>query len=375
MDTVTTEQAPWTWKAEPLSGALPEWLDVAGALKHSTSQSPQWVEGWQRTANQDVIAITARRAGELGLVLVLEVVHGPLTIARFCGHTHANANFPAMSAAFAAIDPAMLQIEVAKAIRSLRQDIDLVELSRLLDSLDGMRNPFVSSGALQTDIALSLDIRAGFESVLAERSGQRKRKKMRQMNNRMKERGGWTIRTARERDDILAILQCFYHLKSKRLVESGVSDVFGRADVQAFFNDAFTRSALNNDGQFELKVLEVNGIHAAIVGCTVRNNRITAEFGGISDADASLSPGDFLFFHLIEEACTRKLEVFSFGTGDESYKRAWCDVETRQYNVYVPVSLKGRFGTSLQRFKTTAKRAIKANARLFSAIKKIRKSV
>lgn len=375
MDQQTYTISDLTFKAEPLLAVLDAWRRDGRHLVASTSQSPEWAEGWMRNANADCIAVTARHEDRLEMVLVLEVVSGPLKTARFCSDTHANANFPAISRAFSQFDAQIIHAQVRNAVSVLRPEIDMIELSRMIELLDGVRNPLLSNAALETDIALSLAIHDGFEAVLETRSGSRKRKKMRQMANRMKERGGWAIRKATERDDILKILACFYKLKSKRLAESGVRDVFGDAGVQAFFNDAFTRSAAAQDGQFELHVLEVDGTHVAIAGCCVRQGKLTVEFGGISDEDASLSPGDFLFFHMIEDACARGLKVFSFGTGDEHYKRTWCDIETRQFNLFLPLSLRGRMGTGLQRLKTAAKRTIKANDRLYSAIKKLRKSV
>ncbi|TIT61214.1 MAG: GNAT family N-acetyltransferase [Mesorhizobium sp.] len=60
------------------------------------------------------------------------------------------------------------------------------------------------------------------------------------------------------------------------------------------------------------------------------------------DELANTSPGDFLFFDNIQNACQTGFAVYDFSVGDEPYKRLWCDIETQHFEVLVPLTLKGR---------------------------------
>lgn len=81
----------------------------------------------------------------------------------------------------------------------------------------------------------------------------------------------------------------------------------------------------------------------AITGSIRCHDRLICEFGAIADDDmAFASPGEFLFFDNIEEACLQGYAVYDFSVGDEHYKRLWCDLEIAQFDVLVPLTAKGR---------------------------------
>jgi CelD/BcsL family acetyltransferase involved in cellulose biosynthesis len=94
---------------------------------------------------------------------------------------------------------------------------------------------------------------------------------------------------------------------------------------------------------FVLHGLEVAGRLRAITGSSRSGKRLICEFGAIAEDDLGhTSPGDFLFFDNIQEACQTGFDVYDFSVGDEPYKRLWCDIETRHFEVLVPLTLKGR---------------------------------
>src|SRR4029078_11012686 len=78
-------------------------------------------------------------------------------------------------------------------------------------------------------------------------------------------------------------------------------------------------------------------------GSSRSGKRLICEFGAIAEDDlGNTSPGDFLFFDNIQEACETVFAVYDFSVGDEPYKRLWCDIETQHFEVLVPLTLKGR---------------------------------
>ncbi len=77
-----------------------------------------------------------------------------------------------------------------------------------------------------------------------------------------------------------------------------------------------------------MKALEVAGTYRAVLGKSHAKGQTFIDFIGIADDElASTSPGEFLFFEDIQDSCNTDLSIYSFGIGDEPYKRSWCDIE------------------------------------------------
>ena len=125
---------------------------------------------------------------------------------------------------------------------------------------------------------------------------------------------------------------------------------------------------------FCLHGLEGAGKLRAVTGSSICGDRMICEFGAIAEDDmAHASAGDFLFFQNIQEAADSGFAVYDFSVGDEPYKRLWCNIETTQYDVTVPFTLKGRAFAGALRAATAAKAAIKNNPALWRFVKRLRK--
>ena len=102
--------------------------------------------------------------------------------------------------------------------------------------------------------------------------------------------------------------------------------------------------------------------------------RLVCEFGAIAEDELGhASPGDFLFFENIGEACRQGLEVFDFSVGDEPYKRLWCDIETRHFDVVVPLTAKGKLLSQALRLGAGVKAWVKNSPTIWKLTKLLRK--
>ncbi len=118
-------------------------------------------------------------------------------------------------------------------------------------------------------------------------------------------------------------------MKEFRFRKMGITNVFADEQVRAFFRALFTQALAEDKPAFVLHGLEVAGKLRAITGSSRSGKRLICEFGAIAEDDLGhTSPGDFLFFDNIQEACETGFEVYDFSVGDEPYKRLWCDIET-----------------------------------------------
>lgn len=327
------------------AGALAAYADFCGRALSAPAQGAEWIRHWIAETRPDAILATMNLGGMPVLALALEVVRsGPFRIARLMGGRHANGNFPAAdrtwlrSAGIEDIQPLIAGIAAA------RPDIDLITLERLLPELDGLPNPLACLPSFPSpNLSLAADLRGGFDDFLGRASGKRKRKKHRSQIRKFEAVGPYRRVEARAPQEAHAMLEAFFAMKAVRFSRMGIADVFGDPAVRAFFHALFSGALKDETPLFVLHGLEVAGKLRAVTGSSVSAKRLICEFGAIADDGLShASPGDFLFFENIQEACDRGFEVYDFSVGDEPYKRLWCDTEVRHFDALAPLNPKGR---------------------------------
>jgi CelD/BcsL family acetyltransferase involved in cellulose biosynthesis len=230
------------------------------------------------------------------------------------------------------------------AIAKARPDIDLIALERLLPDLDGVANPLASFPHFPSpNLSLAVDLAGGFDDLLSRASGKRKRKKHRSQTRKFEAVGKHRRIEARTADEVNRLLDAFFEMKEFRFRKVGIANVFGDSEVRAFFRALFAGALAEENPSFVLHGLEVADKLRAITGSSRSGKRLICEFGAIAeDGLGHTSPGDFLFFDNIQEACETGFAVYDFSVGDEPYKRLWCDIETRHFEVLIPLTLKGR---------------------------------
>jgi CelD/BcsL family acetyltransferase involved in cellulose biosynthesis len=154
----------------------------------------------------------------------------------------------------------------------------------------------------------------------------------------------------------------------------GIANVFGEPEVRAFFRALFGEALSDDKPSFVLHGLEVAGKLRAVTGSSRSGKRLICEFGAIADDDlAHASPGDFLFFDNIEEACGSGFDVYDFSVGDEPYKRLWCDIETQHFEVLIPLTVKGRALVFVLRQSARLKAFVKNSPTIWKLTKMLRR--
>ncbi|MER9329222.1 GNAT family N-acetyltransferase [Mesorhizobium sp. M0488] len=312
---------------------------------HAPAQSAAWIQNWAAQIKPDALVATLSLEGRPVFALALEVVRrGPFRVARFMGDRHANGNFVAADPQWlAGADIAAIRTMPAAIARAC-PDIDLVALERLLPDLEGVANPLASFPHFSSpNLSLAVDLAGGFDALLSRASGKRKRKKHRSQIRKFEAVGSYRRIEAATPDEVNRLLDAFFEMKEFRFRKMGIANVFGDDQTRAFFRALFTQALAEDRPSFVLHGLEVAGKLRAITGSSRSGKRLICEFGAIAEDDlAHTSPGDFLFFDNIQEACETGFAVYDFSVGDESYKRLWCDIETQHFEVLVPLTPKGR---------------------------------
>ncbi|MEZ5811695.1 MAG: GNAT family N-acetyltransferase [Rhizobiaceae bacterium] len=342
------------------------------------AQHPLWVETRMAQSGADtLVAALHDESGAPVFSLPLETaVANGVRSARFMSGPHANGNFAPTAAAAPPIGAEMLSRLTDRLARQ-RPDIDLVLLERQAPLIDGRDNPLLAlphSASPNPALAVTLD--GGFDAVLARTSGKRKRKKHRSQRRKFEAMGGWRRFSADTPDEVSMLLDAFFAMKQARFRQLGIRNTFEADGVQPFFRRLFVEALAEPRPPFVLHGLEVGGKVRAVTGSSVSGDRLVCEFSSFADDDtAHASPGDFLFFENIREACADGLAVYDFSVGDEAYKRLWCDRVETQFDCAIPLSAKGRLAAIAYRATGGAKRVLKSNEALWQAAKKLRRSV
>jgi CelD/BcsL family acetyltransferase involved in cellulose biosynthesis len=361
-------------KALPLAEAAGLWPAFGANDLFGMAQSRHWTECWAAKVNSQIVCGIIFEDDQPVLMLPLEIVRDKgFTVARFIGGSHANANFPLLRKDRAGAVTEKLASAVLQAISLAVPRLDAIVLARQQPEINGIANPFATLPSHQSpNLALSFQLEASFEHLIKHRSGARKLKKMRQQARRMDERGGWACEVAQSEAHVSEMLEAFFIMKAKRFEEFGLKNTFEAPETKEFFKALFGVGAPHARSPFRLDALRVGGDILAVAGSTMRHGTNIVEFGAVRAHEPTLSPGDFLFHQMIKRACEDGTSVFDFGVGDEPYKRAWCDIETRHFETVKGFGARGLAYAQFYTAANKAKLAIKRNPHLFDLLRKVR---
>lgn len=340
---------------------------------HAPAQHPTWVRSWLSAVNGDAIIAFVQRGGTTVAALALEVVQqGPFRIARFAGGNHANGNFVATLNGGCRLQPSDRQ-QLIVAIKRARPDVDMVLLERQNPFQDGLENPLAAFRTMQSpNVSLAVDLTGGFDAVLSRHNGKRKRKKHKQQARRFDEAGGFRVIDARTPDQVERLMTAFFVMKAARFRTKGIPNVFEPPEIQRFFRQLYLGALAQDLPSFGLQGVEVGGELCAVNGLSIQQQGVVCEFGGIRD-DVNASPGFFLDYVSIERACKERMKIYDFSVGDEEYKRSWCDIETWQFDIMLPLTAKGRLAFAYRFARTWLVGHLKRNGALWALAKDLRK--
>lgn len=342
---------------------------------HGAPQSLEWVNGWRVLVNADSFVAGIFADGRPVLLVPLEVVtQNGAKIARYPGGSHANCNFPWLQKEYDGFLGRETVRQLIETIRKARPDIDALSLTRQFSELQGAINPLLAlAKAPNPNPVLAASLDGGFDAVLDRANRKRKLKKHRQHSRRYEESGGWKIAAPQNRAESDTILDLYFAMKAKRFRKMGIRDPFADENVRNFFKAFFGEKLAKAQNQNELRFLEVGGTVRSIIGKLFGHTGPTVEFAAIAEDELmTASPGEFLFFEDISRSCDEGRSIYSFGIGDEPYKREWCDIERTIYDTLVPLSAKGKLFTALQSASNAIAGNLKRNPRLWRLAKTLR---
>ncbi len=362
---------------EPLEA---EWRLLDGLAVNSLHHAYDLCRSWAETHGSDLVLLRVTLDGELFLILPLELNHGRLfRTARLIGTEHSNLNTGLFASDASAVTTpdlaAMLDREIRLALRGLA---DVVALDKVPSTWRGGVSPFASlPGATNPNPSYQLPLLGSIERTLAQINAKRRRKKMRISERRLAEMGGYEYVVANTAEEASVLLDTFFRQKAARFATLGLPDVFQETETQAFFHTLAARRS-GDVKLMELNAIRLKGEHdgriIAVAGLSRKADHVICQFGSIDDVLAGdASPGELLFYKMIDRLAAEGVRLFDFGVGDQPYKRSWCTIETPLRDILLPVTLAGHLASLRHRLVVWAKRMVKANKSVYARIQRTRR--
>ncbi len=359
-----------------------DWRALDANTLNSLHQSFDWCAAWKSAHESQLLVVRGAVGEQLLFLLPFEIERGRFfRIARLIATGHSNLNTGLFAAEIERVPRDELIRVLTEGIRrALRGYADVVALEKTPAFWRGLPHPLAAlPGISNPNASFQLGLAGNMERTLAQLNAKRRRKKMRLCERRLAELGGYDYVIAREPAEAHTLLETFFRQKTARLEAQGLPDVFDKSATRAFFRLLIDQQYAG-DRLLELNVIRLKGDHQgkiiAVSGLSRKGDHVICQFGSIDDEIAAdSSPGELLFYRVIERLCGEGVALFDFGIGDQPYKRSWCTMETPLRDITLPLTLRGYAAAGLHRAVVRAKRAIKANRSLYRFLQRRRRQV
>ncbi len=357
-----------------------DWRLLEADPRNSLHQGYDWCCAWVKTHGHPLAIVEGRVDGVLAFLLPLEIQRlNMVRCAQFIATRFTNFNSGLFSADFRAKAPGIPAAEMTKALReALSGRADLISLCNIPLEWCGERHPLAELATVENqNHSFQLPLGADMDQTIAPLNAKRRRKKYRGQVRKMESAGGFDHVRAISSADKARFLELFFAQKSARFKAFGLPNVFQAPETQAFFHTLLDLDRGGSDVPLELHAIRLKGENdgkiAAIAGLSRKGDHVICQFGSIDDTLVpEASPGELLFWLMIERSCRNGAALFDFGIGDQDYKRSWCTQETVQHDILLPLTASGRLAAFTQRGVTRTKAAIKGNAHLYALLQRLR---
>jgi CelD/BcsL family acetyltransferase involved in cellulose biosynthesis len=357
-----------------------EWRRLEQFNRSSLHQGFDWCLAWIRSHEDPLVILRGTAGARTLFILPLEIfTERGLGIARLPGGRFNNINTGLFDPALALPDAEELQNFAYGLTQALKTVADLVVLDNVPLVWRGVRHPLSGLASVENlNHTFQLPLFANFEATLSQLNAKSRRKKFRTQSRRLEAIGGFDhiVADADGRHDLLDL---FFRQKGERLMTFGLPNVFHAAATQRFFHHLLDVPPNGDDAPLVLHAIRLRGAHqgkiAAIAGLSRKGDHVLCQFSSIDESLCpGASPGELLFWLMIENACRGGASIFDFGVGDQLYKRSWCTVETVQHDILIPVTWKGALARPLLLAMAKAKAAVKRNRQLYALMQRWRAS-
>lgn len=355
------------------------WHELQDAVPCTCAQTFDWARAWSAHVlaaedRQPVIVVGHAGDGSATFLLPFETKRiGGLTVLKWLGQDHANYAFglfrPELASVLTVTDMSAILHEIGR-----RTGAAAAFLEAQPFTWEDVPNPFALLSyqpAPNSGYAVKL---GDFEELYLGRFKKRARQTLLRKERRLQEAGmltyGWGG-TEQEKSDIL---ETFFAQKAQQFAAMGVTDVFV-PEARAFYRD-LAMLPDDNASRLRLGYVSLDGEILATFSGTVTHDRVCVLLSSLADSPFQRqSPGAQLLRYQVEEACNEGLRYFDLGVGAARHKSEWSNTVYRLFDSYIALKPQGLALTLPFGMKSSVKRRIKSNPRLWSLAQTLRKWV
>ena len=356
------------------------WHALETRATNSLHHTVEWCRDWIAAYKRPYVIVEGRQGDETAFILPLEIVKGRLfTKAQFIGSDHANLNTGIYSERFMREATPEMMAAIVADIRGKIHGADCIVLANMPAVWRDEKLPFgMLPGVENQNHAFALTIKDTFVATLAQLNAKRRRKKYSVSHRRLEAFGSYEHRVATTAEEKQRILDHFYAQKGARLAEFGLPNTFACPKTRKFFHSIAQEPQGEDHFSLRLHYIqmtsgEFEGEIPAVAGLSRKGDHIIVQFCSIGDGPMlHASPGELLFHLMIERYNEENVALFDFGIGDMGFKRAWCNVETIQNNVTIPLTSLGHLAALKEEASTRLKATIKQNPAVYAFLQRIR---
>jgi CelD/BcsL family acetyltransferase involved in cellulose biosynthesis len=356
-----------------------EWRALERDNLSSIHQSYDWCATWVDVYRHPLAIIRGSIGDRTAFILPLEIVRSNMVrFAQFIGARQSNINTGLFSTEFHDSADGFMASHREQITRALKGKADVLLLQNVPFEWRGRSSPLVRLPSVENqNHAFQLPFLGSFETTLAQVNAKRRRKKYRQQTRMLDEKGGYDYLIASTPQDKHRLLELFFRLKTERFKAAGLPDVFRSPETRDFLHRLTWLNTEDDYSALEVHALQLKGQHQghipAVAAVSRKGDHVICQFAAIDETLVpETSPGELLFWLMIERFHHRGVALFDFGIGDQTYKRSWCPVETVQYDLILPISARGRIAALSQRAVTRGKAAIKSSHLIYGVIQRLR---
>ena len=362
-----------------ISSVESDWRALEALPGNSLHQGYDWCRAWASAHQSDLLIVTGDIDGLCVMLLPLEIIRQQgVRTASYLGQGHNNLNTGLFSDTFPQLDAGDLALFQQRLRKTLSGEADLLLLETTPRIWRDFTHPLATLTAIENpNHTFQLQLHRSFEATLAQLNAKRRRKKFRVQTRRLDELGGYDHVCPTTVEGQLELLEIFFRQKGQRLRALGLPDVFAPEEIRVFFRRLLQTDTTAENYPLRLHAISLKGEHAgrivAIAGLSRKGDHIICQFGSIDDTIApETSPGELLFWLMIEEACREGAALFDFGRGDQLYKRSWCNIETVTHDLMIALTWRGFVAMQAHMALAKAKGAIKRNPAIYRFIQRLR---
>lgn len=349
------------------------WADMERLPSVSVHQTTAWCRAWKEATNAQTLVVEHVQGGSR-IILPLEIASGGLgRIARPLGTRFSNLN-TAVAHIERGFDPEEFLNSV---LQELADYVDLLQFDKTALFWGGQDNVLLGlSRVPSVNSSFQLELADDMSSTIAQLDAAKRMKVFRASWRKFDAAGGWHYEEITDPLSASVVLNQFFAQKEARFRAAGLPNVFADPSTKSFFNRLVTSPGTDGGHILRLHVLRLKGPAGqpiAIAGISTKGAYAISQFGSVDEsAVPGASPGEFLYHLIVERLCKAGFRIFDFGIGDLPHKRRWCNVETHQFDMVMPIRATGNAAMQVSRAATSLKRFVKERPVLYRALQRLR---